>query len=196
MHMTGPVFWLNPVACQEVTDSVFDGSWRPPPSGRWSLLVSHKHQRWHTLAIALLYNEDCDRIAEDFAGKLLRTGHRDDIVYVRIWEAGRQILEFVTDGCGFPMPPEDLDPDDEIDYRSIYDFHSELYDNDFPHTFETVDEAHQQLIIDQDAYVAEIIFEDGSRDGTYGLGAGYRHDAAVDRKNITAVHAITFTDSL
>ncbi|TWU59950.1 hypothetical protein Poly51_02230 [Rubripirellula tenax] len=178
---------------EDVTDSVYDGTWMPPNGMGWSLLVVHKHQDWCSFADIWMYNRDCDRIASDFDGEVLRTGHRDDIAYVRLWVNGKQRLEFVTDGAGFPMPPEDIDPDDDEDYRNIYDFETDLYDGDFPHTFKTIEEAHQQLIIDRDAYVAGITFDDGTRDGTYGLSAGYRHDAAVDRKNVTAVYAVTFT---
>lgn len=177
----------------DVTDSIYDGSWRPPDGSRWSLVVDHIHQDWCTFADVWMYNKDCDRIAADLNGELLRTGHRDDIVYVRLWANGKQRLEFVTDGAGFPIPPEDVDPDDDEDYRTVYEFKTDLYEGDFPHTFKTVEEAHQQLILDLDAYVAGIAFDDGSRGGSYGLTASYGHEAAVDRKNVSAVYAVTFT---
>lgn len=178
---------------EDVTDAVYDHSWTPPESVQWSLLVAHKHQQWSTFADVWMYNRAFDRVATDFDGDVLITGHRDDIVYVRFWVRGKQRLEFVTDGAGFPMPPEDIDPDDDEDFRNIYEFETDLYDGDFPHSFTTIEEAHQQLILDRDAYVAGVHFDDGERDSNYGLFAAYRHDAAVSRKNVLSVHAVTFT---
>lgn len=171
----------------DVTDSVATRDF-VPPSGNWSLLVQTPHQRWATFADHLKYNESLEPLRNQFAGDVLTTGAIDDsgVFYVRLWTAGSQKLELVTDGKGWPMPPEDIDDEDDEDYRSIFEFVSDKHEADWPHSFDRSEEAHQQLIIDLDAYVPYFYFADN------GLGCSYEHRDAADMKNIDRVSLVEF----
>ncbi|WP_442511720.1 hypothetical protein SH528x_003432 [Novipirellula sp. SH528] len=171
----------------DVTESVATHAF-VPPSGHWSLLVQTPHQRWATFADQLTYNESLEPLRKQFRGDVLTTGAIDDsgVFYVRLWTAGSQKLELVTDGMGWPTPPEDIDDEDEDeeDYRSIFEFVSDKHEADWPHSFDRSEEAHQQLIIDLDAYVPHFYFADNA------LGCSYEHRDAADMKKIDRVSLV------
>lgn len=172
---------------EDVTDAVLSKSFSPP-ARPWSLLVESPHQPWATFADECKFNEALNRIIPDFSGLVLRTGEIKDscVVYVRLWRHGEQLIEFATDGMGWPVPPEDVDDDgDDEDCRSIFDFESSLYPPDFPHSFDRVEKAHQQLVIDQDAYVSGIWFGEGQ------LCAHHGHTVAVQPENVSRVSLVT-----
>ena len=92
----------------------------------------------------------------------------------------------MTDGMGWPIPPEDIDEDDDDDedYRSIFDF-SRKHARDWPHSFARCEEAHQQILIDLDAYVPHFRYIDRE------LVCVYEHRDAVNPENIKRVSLVT-----
>ena len=67
----------------------------------------------------------------------------------------------------------DEDDDDDEDYRSIFDF-SRKHARDWPHSFARCEEAHQQILIDLDAYVPHFRYIDRE------LVCVYEHRDAVN----------------
>jgi hypothetical protein len=171
------------------TDPVLSGTFAPPHSP-WSLIVETPHQKWATFADDRRYNESLEPLRDQFPGHVLTTGAIDDIAafYVRLWGHGQKEIELVTDGMGWPIPPEDIDEDDEDDEdcRSIFDFFSRKHAQDWPHSFDRCEEAHQQIIIDLDAYVPHFSYIDRK------LVCAYEHRDAVSSENIERVSLVTF----
>ena len=168
---------------EDVSHDVFAGTFRAPENA-WSLLVCTPYQDWATFVDSRRYNESLEPLRQQFAGEVLTTGMIDDIsaFYVRLWVNGSKAIELVTDGMGWPMPPEDIDEDDDEDYREIFEFYSDRHEATWPHSFERCEEAHQQLIIDLDAYVAGLALDDSQITSI--------HQDAADRKNIESVHLV------
>ncbi|GAB5443704.1 MAG: hypothetical protein Fues2KO_40530 [Fuerstiella sp.] len=122
---------------------------------------------------------------KQFSGQVLTTGATDDVgtFYVRLWQQGEKELELVTDGKGWPMPEEDFD---EEDHRSVFQFFSRQHGDDWPYSFDRCEAAHQQIVIDLDAYIPHFRFMDNQ------LICAYAHRDAVASKNITSVSVVQF----
>ncbi len=150
-----------------------------PPNFDWSLLVETPYQSWATFAGNQCRNATFESLSKVFPGEVLTTGSVDDFAtfYIRLWQSGEMILELVTDGMGWPVPPEDVDDEDDEDYRSIFHFSSNQHDHSWPHSFERCEDAHQQLIIDLDAYIPYFNFDNGA------LVSDYNHRDAVTTSN-------------
>ena len=173
----------------DVTASVKEG--RFTLDDHCSLLVLTPYQPWATLVERGGYNERHDTLEQELAGEALRTGASKGNGVVYVWHsiAGERVLDFRTDGLGWPAPPEDADyVDDDDELGSVYVFETDRYKPDWPQTFARVEEAHQQLVIDLDAYVPLLTF-DGS------LGAEYGHDDACQSEHITQILLIEFATS-
>ena len=171
----------------DVTADV-DSETLPALNRQTSLLVLSPHQPWATFAEGGGYNDLHDALEREFPGEVLRTGAVDDngIVYVWLSRNGQRILDFRTDGMGWPVPPEDADyVDDELGTGDIFIFETDLYPADWPHTLPRVEAAHQQLIIDLDAYIPHLTFNGQ-------LAAEYGHADACQRQHIDRVLQVEF----
>ncbi|WP_442505848.1 ankyrin repeat domain-containing protein [Novipirellula sp. SH528] len=148
----------------DVTASVLDGSFQSP-GGTWALLVHSKHHSWSQFAATSNYDEVLEQVAKQGPGRWLCTGEQDTagVVYVWLFDDGKQIIDFCTDGGPWDDEDEDFDEDeddedleDDDDDEMIFEmtqFKADGYPENWLTTMSSSEEAHQQLIIDLDAYV-------------------------------------------
>ncbi|MDV6034730.1 MAG: WGR domain-containing protein [Phycisphaera sp. RhM] len=181
------------LSTEDVTESVLATAFEPS-SKNWSLLIETPHQTWATFADNRSYNDDLDPLHTEFPGEVLRTGANDanGVEYVWLWSSGKMVIDFRTDGKGWPTLPEDLDDldDDEQDedWGAVYRFETDLYPRDWPYTFPRFEFALQQLLVDFDAYVPYLGY-------TGRLTAAYGHEDAAADHNISRAHLVRLRQS-
>ncbi|GAA4451636.1 hypothetical protein [Novipirellula rosea] len=153
------------------------------PDGAWSLLIQPQHQKWNWLAGPSTFQEIIRAIARTEPGRWLRTGYQktSGALYVELYEAGRRRLFFSSDGAAWDEPEDD---EDELD--GFLEFESDDYSANWPLEYQTIDDVHQQLMIDLDAYDPCCVW-DGH------LFA--MHSDALAEQNIARVDLIRFGSS-
>lgn len=176
----------------EVTSEVLESRFVPPKQ-RWSLLIETSYQKWAMFVDRGGYNESLDELPRQFSGEFLRTGgvSENGICYVWHWIDGKSVLDFRTDGMGWPTLPEDLeeldDDEEDEDWGDVYVFETDLYPKIWPYGFSRAEMAHQQLILDRDAYVPLLTYHDK-------LEAAFGHQNASSSKSINRVSCVTFRE--
>lgn len=161
---------------RDVTQKVYSSDFIEPDGG-WMLVVHSKYQDWVWLVGAqpLLRS-----LMEDAPGRWLRTGDENTsgAIYVEVRENGKRTLYFSSDGAAW-----DEAEDDEEEVDGFLVFEAKDYDKDWPLEYETLDDVHQQLIIDLDAYVPDCFWNNG-------LCA--MQDDAVKPQHVERMDLITF----
>lgn len=158
----------------DVTKDVLGGNFEPP-DGSWALLIHSPHQPWASFAGN--YYRVLDTLSENAPGRWLDTGYQktSGAVFVNLHEDGVRNLQFSTDGAAWE--------EDTNCFEGFLEFNSDAYPATWPMEYETVQDVHQQLLIDLEAYIPAFYWEDG-------LHAG--HSDAATAKHISRIDLIEF----
>lgn len=174
LEVLGQLQYVSSVE-RDVTREVYSGDFIEPDGG-WMLVVHSKYQDWvwlvgtHSLLRSLM---------EDSPGRWLRTGAQNTsgAIYVEVREHGKRTLFLSSDGVAWD------EDEDEDDNDGFLEFESDEYDQDWPLEYETLDDVHQQLIIDLDAYVPDCFWNDGLK---------AMQDDALKPQYVARIDLITF----
>lgn len=137
----------------------------PAPQAHWFLLVKLVGSPWvHVVDSRGEQEPDWElggSLARQAGLQVLETGHEDTsgVTMVRLWAGDRILIDFVTAGEDFPRSSEGelmegLDPESLVETPTT--FTSDRHPKDWWRRFRCVEDAHQQLFIDLDAYCPNI----------------------------------------
>lgn len=201
---------------KDVTKAVLGGKWNPP-AGEWILAIQMDTQDWWTLVTSSWEGNVIEKLAADFEGQLLITGHSDfaGTVYTRVTDRDptaadghKMVFEFQSDGTPWDDEEDDEFEDDEFDEE---EFESEedrelaeaiekvtmtsLIAEDLTlealQEFEQFPDAHQAVIRHLDAYVPGLFYlvEDSELSAPFGHDDILPHITRIDLLRLGKVTA-------
>lgn len=102
---------------RDITQAVLEGLWRQPP-GEWLLVIRVDTQEWATLVSRTWSSDAFEKLAPQFEGQMLLTGHSGEAgtVFARVVERDEKATDGVAIRFDFQSDGEPWDSDDDDEF--------------------------------------------------------------------------------